>query len=303
MTQTFAIYGDIPRGLVEVPPGSLQFSPLMPGSARMMDYAPGSIAGAIVYAPPGTLERRYVLARMLTALSVGAPLTALAPKDKGGSRIAGDLEAFGCDVQEASRAHHRIVTTTRRATLHGLDEAIAAGGLQQHPTHGLWTHPGVFSWDRIDVGSALLLKHLPSFRGRGADLGGGIGVLSLQVLGSEKVTELTLVDIDRRAITAAKKNLIDARAQFIWADVRSDHMPLHDLDFVVMNPPFHDAGIEDQTLGQTFITRTAAMLKTGGQLWLTANRHLPYEALLRAHFKQVALVAEADGFKIFTAEK
>ena len=47
----------------------------------------------------------------------------------------------------------------------------------------------------------------------------------------------------------------------------------------------------------------AEALRTGGTLWLTANRHLPYEAVLKARFKRVRLVAEADGFKIFEAVK
>lgn len=75
-----------------------------------------------------------------------------------------------------------------------------------------------------------------------------------------------------------------------------------ELDFIVMNPPFHEGGIENQTLGQAFITRAAQWLKPGGVCWLTANRHLPYEALLAAHFCAVTLVDTAGGFKIYRAE-
>lgn len=275
----------------------------MLGSIRLANIPPMSAQSAVMLAPPNTMERRYFLARALAALAVGAPLTALAPKDKGGSRIAAELEAFGCTVVDTSRAHHRIVSTTRPTTLHGIAEAIAAGDLQQHSTHGLWTQAGVFSWDRIDAGSALLLNHLPTFSGRGADFGAGIGVLSKAVLQSPTVTELTLIDIDRRAIMAAEKNIPDARAKFLWADVRTSDIPLRELDFIVMNPPFHDAGTEDKTLGQTFITRAAAMLETGGALWCVANRHLPYETLLEKLFSRTSLVTEADGFKIFHAEK
>ena len=303
MPQPHAIYGQPPRDLVDIPADAVQCSPLIPGSARMMDYAPERLASAVVYAPPGTIERRYVLARMLSALAVGATLTALAPKDKGGSRLAGDLEAFGCSVHDTPRSHHRIVTTTRPSVLIGVEDAIRAGTYQQHPAHGLWTHPGVFSWDRIDEGSALLLNHLPNFHGCGADLGCGIGVLSTHVLQSPGVRALTLMDIDRRAIGCAEKNITDPRASFLWADLRKGSMPQAPLDFVVTNPPFHDHGVEDQSLGQCFITRAAAMLKKGGQLWLTANRHLPYEELLARHFSRVSKIADADGFKIIHAEK
>ena len=302
-TPTHAVYGEPPRLLVEVPPDAQQFSPLMPGSARMMDYAQGKVASFVVHAPPGTLERRYVLARALSTLAPGAPLTALAGKDKGGSRLAKELKAFGCTVNDTPRAHHRIVTTTCPPQLQGIEEAILAGGPQQHPAHQLWTQPGVFSWDQLDAGSELLLSHLPQFTGRGADLGCGIGILSRAVLTSPAVSALTLVDIDRRAIAMAQRNVADPRATFVWADVCRGELPATELDFVVMNPPFHASGIEDKNLGQIFITRAAALLKKGGQLWLTANRHLPYESYLHQHFQERILVAENALYKIYQAIK
>ena len=70
-----------------------------------------------------------------------------------------------------------------------------------------------------------------------------------------------------------------------------------------MNPPFHDGGIEDKTLGQRFIQRAAESLRNGGSCWLVANRHLPYEAVLAPLFRQVKLVVEVDGFKIYEAVK
>lgn len=301
--ETHLLYGEPPASLIAVPAGARQCSPLTVGSARMADFAPQSIQHATVYAPPSTIERRYVLARMLNALAVGAPLTALAPNDKGGTRITSELEGFGCDVVSESRSHHRIVSTKRPATLTGTEEAITQGDLQQHPAHGLWTQPGVFSWDRIDAGSALLLKHLPALRGQGADLGCGIGVLARAVLQSPEVQSLTCVDIDRRAIHAARKNLTDARAQFLWADIRNGSLPAQTLNFVVMNPPFHDAGVEDKSLGQAFVTRAAALLKAGGMLWCVANRHLPYEALFSSHFTRTETIAETEGYKIIKAEK
>jgi 16S rRNA (guanine1207-N2)-methyltransferase len=296
-----AVYGQPPHQLVEIPADAQQFSPLVPNSAQMKTFADGSVASFTIHAPPGTLERRYVLARALKTLAVGAPLMALAGKDKGGSRIAAELKAFGCAVVDTPRAHHRIVTTTRPAELTGIEEAISAGGPQLHPSHGLFTHPGVFSWDRLDAGSALLLEHLPVLAGNGADLGCGIGVLGRAVLKSPNVTGLTLVDIDRRAVAMAEKNIDDPRAKFLWADLRELHTD--NLDFVVMNPPFHNSGIEDQSLGQLFITRAAAMLKPRGQLWLIANIHLPYEALLKKNFYQWERIAENALYKIYKCIK
>ena len=70
-----------------------------------------------------------------------------------------------------------------------------------------------------------------------------------------------------------------------------------------MNPPFHDAGEEDKGLGAAFIRKAAAGLRTGGRLWMVANKHLPYEAVLEAAFKRVTPLAEANGFKVVLAVK
>ena len=80
-------------------------------------------------------------------------------------------------------------------------------------------------------------------------------------------------------------------------------MALEGLDFVVMNPPFHDGGAEDRSLGQGFIRRAHAMLRKGGAAWLVANRHLPYEVVLGEAFGAVSLRAENGGFKVYEARK
>ena len=71
-----------------------------------------------------------------------------------------------------------------------------------------------------------------------------------------------------------------------------------------MNPPFHlGSGTEDQGLGLLFISRAAESLRPGGVLWLTANRHLPYEAALKPAFKTVTARADRNGFKIIEARR
>lgn len=294
-----AVFGHPPAALAAVPAGAVQLSPLVPGATALDELDPGALASLVMLAVPGTIERRRDVALALRALEPGAPFTILAPKDAGGSRLADELAGFGCAVEDRPKRHHRICSGGRPADLVGLDAAIAAGAPRLEPSLGLWTRPGVFSWDRRDPGTALLMATLPALAGKGADLGCGIGTLAHPVLASPKVTRLDMIDIDRRAIEAARRNVDDARACFAWADARD--VPLAGLDFVVTNPPFHAAGAEDKGLGQAFIRKAAAVLRPGGHLWLVANRHLPYEAALGASFKRVAAVAEAGGFKVFDA--
>jgi 16S rRNA (guanine1207-N2)-methyltransferase len=303
MAQGAILYG-VPRpDVVEAPKGATQVSPLIPGSAALEAMADGAAAEAVVLAPPGAVERAYVLAQALRVLAPGGRLTALAPKDRGGLRLKAELAGFGAAAQDEARRHHRICRLVRPAHLEGLAGAIAAGGPQLVPALGLWSQPGVFSWDRLDPGSALLLDHLPALEGKGADLGCGVGVLALQALKSPAVTSLLLVDVDRRAVEAARRNVTDARAAFAWADARRPGAVSGDLHFVVMNPPFHEAGQENRELGAGLIAAAAEALRPGGRCWLVANRHLPYEAALAARFKAVRPAAEQAGFKVYEARR
>jgi 16S rRNA (guanine1207-N2)-methyltransferase len=299
------VYGAPPADLVGDVSALAQFSPFFPGAAALEDAAPQSLDGMIVLGPPGTVERRCTIALALRALKPGASLTVLATKDKGGSRLAQDLKTLGCAFEESARRHHRICVTQGPGDPAALAQAIADGAPRLDPELGLWTQPGVFSWNRIDPGSALLLQHLPLLSGKGADLGCGLGVLSHAVLASEKVKSVLMIDLDRRAIECCKRNVADARATAQWADARKlpKTLATSGLDFVVMNPPFHEGGHENQALGQSFIQAAATMLRTGGTCWLTANRHLPYETIMKPLFKRVTLVTEAGGFKIFQAQK
>jgi 16S rRNA (guanine1207-N2)-methyltransferase len=165
------------------------------------------------------------------------------------------------------------------------------------------TQPGVFSWNRFDPGSVMLLENLPPLSGNGADFGCGIGLLSRKILESKKIQELHLLDIDGRAIACAKKNITDTRARFYWDDLRETKSIPADLDFIVSNPPFHDGGHEDQSLGKAFLRKASELLRAGGVFWLVANRHLPYESILKEVFSQVNEKAQANGFKIYEAIK
>jgi 16S rRNA (guanine1207-N2)-methyltransferase len=296
---TRILYGLPPLELHPRARDEIQTSPLIPGSQALEAIAPASLDEAAVLAPPGAAERRYTLALVLQALKPGAELLTMAPKDKGGSRLKKELEAFGCEVEESAKRHHRICHVLRPATLAGVEQAIAEGA--PRIVGGLWSQPGVFSWDRVDPGTAALIEALPPVTGAGADLGCGIGVLAHAVLSSPAVTRLHLIDIDRRAVDCARRNVDAPRAEFAWADATA--FPLDGLDFVVMNPPFHAAGWESKALGQRFIEAAHRALRKGGTLWMVANLHLPYEGVLEPLFARVERKDGGGAYKVFEAKK
>ncbi|GHG88964.1 class I SAM-dependent methyltransferase [Pseudodonghicola xiamenensis] len=166
---------------------------------------------------------------------------------------------------------------------------------------GFVTAPGVFSADGVDPASRLLVESLPPHLGAHlADLGAGWGYLSTHLLRDDRLKTLEVVEADRIALNCAERNITDPRARFHWADA-TGFKPDQPLDAVVMNPPFHTDRNADPGLGQAFILAAARMLAPRGQLWLVANRHLPYETTLAQVFAEHQEVAGDSRFKILHA--
>ncbi len=165
------------------------------------------------------------------------------------------------------------------------------------------TAPGVFSADGIDPASGLLGQALPAKLGKHViDLGAGWGYLSALVLTRSEVEQLDIVEADAIALDCARQNLSDPRARFHWADA-TGWAPEMRADTIVMNPPFHTGRSADPSLGRAFVTAAAQMLTPSGQLWMVANRHLPYERTLGDCFAKVEDAGGDSRFKIVHATR
>ena len=170
---------------------------------------------------------------------------------------------------------------------------------------GSWqSQPGLFSWDRIDDGSALLARHLPDdLAGSVADFGCGWGYLSREILArSPRIVRIDLIDAEARALEAARANLTDARATFHWLDLTTEPAP-STYDAVICNPPFHAGRAALPALGQSVIEAAARALRPGGRFYMVANRGLPYEPLLKANFASFETLADNNKFRVSRATR
>ncbi len=169
---------------------------------------------------------------------------------------------------------------------------------------GRWmSQPGIFAWDRVDPGSALLTEQLPPrIGGTVADLGAGWGYLSATLLDRyPDIAAIDLYEADARALACARENLgTDTRVSFHWADVTAG-LPARRYDWIVSNPPFHEGRGQRVDLGQGFIAAASGALKPGGKFLLVANRQLPYEATLTKHFASHQALVDAKGYKVIVA--
>ncbi|GIH65198.1 ribosomal RNA large subunit methyltransferase G [Microbispora siamensis] len=170
-------------------------------------------------------------------------------------------------------------------------------------------HAGVFSAERLDAGTRLLLRSLPTRTGAEhvVDLGCGNGVIGLAAALSNREAEVTFIDESYQALASAEATFranagAGAAARFVAADGLSGFPP-GTADLVLNNPPFHThRGRTDATAWRMFNGSRAA-LRRGGELWVVGNRHLGYHVKLRRLFGNCEVVASDPKFVVLRAVK
>ncbi len=280
------------------------------------DTLPAAAFPLVFVLPPRQREEaRALLATACKAVAPGGMVVVAVSNDEGAKTREAELKQLASTVSTLSKFHCRVFWTTPDAQL---DQVLVAHWARldapreqacaEVPGGRFHTRPGVFAWDRVDAASRLLVEALPTnLQGRVADFGAGWGYLSLHVLARcPQVTALDVFEADVRALALAKTNLASPPAhvtvQYHWQDVAAG--VAERFDAIVCNPPFHALGRGDRPdIGRAFIATASAALRSGGRLWLVANRHLPYEEALGSGFKQVRTVAQQGGFKIVEAVK
>ncbi len=209
------------------------------------------------------------------------------------------------EAESKSKCRYALLKPDHISHLEILKQWIEAAAAQRIPNSELVGAPGIFGWNKVDRGSELLIETIPVLQGVGADLGSGYGLLSHAVLTrSPEVSALHLVEAESRALDCARINLASFKdkCHFHWQDVTKESLP-QELDWVVMNPPFHEGQATNSQLGQFFIDIAARSLKPGGHLYLVANKFLAYEDILDRHFKAKSRIVEKDGFKVIHAQR
>jgi 16S rRNA (guanine1207-N2)-methyltransferase len=252
-------------------------------------------AAALVVVP----RARAAARAMIAAVSVPGRLVVVeGAKTDGIDALLRDVRGRLPVEGALSKAHGRVFWFRGDAVFE--DWALAG---QPSEKDGWVTSPGVFSSEGPDPGSVLLAERLPPLKGMVADLGAGWGYLSRGLLAaSPGIAELHLIEAEHEALACARLNVTDPRARFHWADATRP-LPGPRYDAIVMNPPFHVGRAADPALGRAFIASAQGGLKPSGQLWLVANRHLPYEAALSGAFAEVETVAATASYKILRAAR
>lgn len=270
-------------------------------------------ARVLLLAPRQREHRRALLARAVHHAMPGGMVLASAANTEGARSMEADLSRLVGPVESICKHKCRAVWTAQLGAQvdNDLLNTWLALDVPRENRDEFVSRPGLFAWDHVDPGSALLAEHLPStLKGRVADLGAGYGYLACCIARTcSQVEVIDLFEVDARALEPARVNLQHAlvdctrkvEVNVHWHDV-SAGLP-HRYDAIVSNPPFHQGRADLPALGRAFITAAADALQADGSLWMVANRHLAYEATLRTRFAELRKIADEQGFKVIEARR
>ena len=271
---------------------------------RVAPRVDGSFAFAIVLLGKHAEENRLNLARAYRMLSAGGLFVLAGSNEIGAARWERAILPWLAAPESRFKHKSRIAWGRKPESGEPAEIAswIALDGAQPILDGRYSSSIGLFGWNKIDPGSALLVEHLPEgIAGRVADLGAGWGFLSDYLLRHyPAIRSLDVIEADARGIAAAERNLapIEGQAErgFRWIDATKG-LP-EQYDWILCNPPFHDGKEAKPELGQAILAAAGPALVPGGTLMVVANRLLPYEEKLTAALGEVERLVDRDGFKV-----
>lgn len=162
------------------------------------------------------------------------------------------------------------------------------------------TDNGVFSKKGLDFGTRTLLNNLKNINGKVLDFGCGYGPIGIYIAKKYK-TDVTMLDINERAINLAKKNCLlnNVKCEVIKSNMYESINELY--DYIVTNPPIR---IGKEKLYK-ILFEAKNYLKDNGKLYLVINKNQGAKSLARDLQKtyKIDIIDKNKGFYVILASK
>ena len=166
------------------------------------------------------------------------------------------------------------------------------------------TAPGVFSADRLDPGTAVLLEHAadPPDSGLFVDVGCGWGAIALTLALRSPAAQVVAVDVNRRALDLTRRNAARLGVDVVTTTPEEAPAVLGDrpVDLIWSNPPIRVGKQELHALLRAWLGRLAP----SGRAELVVARNLGADSLQRwiaTELMPCERTASSRGFRVLRA--
>ena len=181
---------------------------------------------------------------------------------------------------------------------------------QRHDDVGLTiaAHGGVFAGSGIDIGTRLLLDHLPDMRAaeQAIDLASGNGVVAAALALARPDLRVLATDQSAAAVAStiatAAANGVSDRVEVIRAD-GLETVATASAQLIVLNPPFHVGAAVHTGLAERLFADAARALEPGGELWCVWNSALNYRPILDKLIGSTKQVQRTTKFTVTSSRK
>ncbi len=170
--------------------------------------------------------------------------------------------------------------------------------------HSVLSKPGVYGWDKVDHGSALLVEALMrtgELDGRRVDslldLGCGYGYLTLAT-SAFPISSRVATDNNAGAIACMQANAKEFGISVAVIAADSADRVDGSFDLILCNPPFHKGFDIDANMHQKFLKAAAQKLNSDGAAYFVVNSFLPLEKAAKRFFGRVDCLTNDGRFKI-----
>lgn len=163
--------------------------------------------------------------------------------------------------------------------------------------------PGVFGWNKVDRGSALLADYVNGLLakkkspGSVLDLGCGYGYLLLATA-ALPFSKRDGTDNNAAAVDAAKASFERAGLK-VQVTLDDCAMQLEGTyDWILCNPPFHQGFSTSNALAEKFLSQIKRLLSQQGKALVVVNQFIPVERVAQGKFNHIETVLNDHGFKV-----
>ncbi len=164
----------------------------------------------------------------------------------------------------------------------------------------------MFSYKKLDKGTSLLLNkmQIPVDASQVLDIGTGYGVIGIVVATEYPHIDVSMIDINRRAVWIARENVKLnnlSNVKVFWGDF---YEPIKNerFDIILTNPPLSKG--QEQII--KFISDTPYFLRKGGFLYLVVRTKQGAKKIadkMMNFFGNVELLKIQSGYRLFRSQK